>query len=446
MRVLLATLPATGHVNPMMAVAAALIEKHHDVVFVTGQQYAAEVSGLPVHFTALAYPQTAYENIMASFSRPLPHFPRLLWDRPHAGFFSLLPEITSQLIQIIRQAQPDVILADYNFYAGAIAAEVCGIPYATFCAIVNALPSKDTPAFGARLDWKPPYHPERVLWPFLRWGSRVYLSIDDRKVNHLRKFYGLPTVDFPTFGVTPYLFIVPTTEAYEYPRTDLPPQVVYVGPVLRQDTSENHFPWEWLEDQRPTLFVSMGTIVKVRRVFETVIQLAKNAPWKAVLAVGKGVAVDEFGSVPENILLQNFVPQREILPKVDAVISHGGNNTVTETLFHGKPLIIVPITGDQPESAGRIQHSGAGIRLRIQDININNLQKSIDKVLYEPRFRENAARIQASYRACDGPRTTVRLLEKLAACRAALYRGDEMPPTLTHPDEVDHLTPKLCCQ
>lgn len=437
MRVLLATLPAAGHVNPMMAVAAALLEKHHDVYFVTGQQYAAEVSRLPVRFVALTYPDADYQFILASFSRPLPHFPRLLWDRPQAGFFRRLPEITAQLIQIIRQAQPDVILADYNFYAGAIAAEVCGVPYATFCAIVCALPDSAIPVFGARMDWKPPHHPERLLWPLLRWGSRLYLSLDDRHVNQLRKFYGLPPVPFSMFGVTPYLFIIPTTDAYEYPRQNLPPQAVYVGPVLRQDDVENTFPWHWLKDDRPTLFASMGTIVRVRKVFDMLIQLAKNAPWKAVLAVGKDVNLSQFGNVPDNILLQNFVPQRELLPHVDVVISHGGNNTVTEALYHGKPLLIIPVTGDQPESAGRVKYTGAGLRLNLPHLTENRLLNTINQLLHDPSFRQHAARIQVSYRACDGPRTTVRLLEKLAESGVPLYRTLDSPPTLYHPDEVD---------
>lgn len=443
MRVLLATLPAAGHLNPMMAIAAALLEQHHDVIVVTGQQVQAEVSSLNVHFAALHYPQKAYDEIMASFSRPLPYFPRLLWDRPQAGFFAFLPELTEQLIQIIRETQPDVILTDYNFYAGGIAAEVCSVPYATLCAIVNALPSKDTPVFGSRMDWKPMRHPERLLWPFLRWGSKHYLSLDDRKVNLVRESYGLVKIDFPMFAVTPYLFIVPTTDAYEYPRSDLPPQAVYVGPIMREDKTESDFEWAWLEDDRPTLFVSMGTIVRVRKVFETVIQLAKTADWKAILAVGKGVELNQFGCVPDNILLQNFVPQREVLPKVDVVISHGGNNTVTETLAHGKPLIVVPITGDQPESAGRVKYSGAGIRLNLQHITPKTLEDAINKVLYEPSFRENAAKIQASYTACQGAKTTVRLLEKLAECRCPLYRPGGMSPTLQAPQDVAQLEAKI---
>ncbi len=440
MRVLLATLPAAGHINPMMAVAVALLDKHHEVIFVTGEQYKADVSSINVHFSALHYPPQAYDQILASFSRPLPYFPRLLWDRPQAGFFAMLPDLTAQLIAIVQQTQPDVILTDYNFYAGAIAAEVCHVPYATLCAIVNALPSQDTPVFGSRMDWQPPLHPERFLWPFLRWGSRQYLALDDHIVNKVRKSYGLKALKFPMFEASPNLFLVPTTEAYEYPRSDLPPQVVYVGPLLREDNTNLSFDWAWLEkDTRPTLFVSMGTIVKVRRVFETVIQLAHNADWKAVLAVGKGGDLTQFGSVPENILLQDFVPQRQLLPRIDAVISHGGNNTVTESLYFGKPLIVVPITGDQPESAGRVKYTGAGIRLNLHHITPKNLQKAIDQVLYNPTFRENAARIQASYQSTHGASTTVRLLEKLAETRQALYRSAGMTPTFYQPEAVDKL-------
>jgi UDP:flavonoid glycosyltransferase YjiC (YdhE family) len=163
------------------------------------------------------------------------------------------------------------MLTDFNFCAGPIAAEVCGLPYASFCAIVNALPSNDTPTFGARMAWHPPGHPLRWYWRVTRWWSRWYLRIDDYRVNVLRQKYGLSRVAVPMWYASPYLFIVPTTEAYEYPRRDLPAQAVYVGPLITGQRGDgvDDFPWEWIEnDPRPTVFVSMGTLAQIQHIFE----------------------------------------------------------------------------------------------------------------------------------------------------------------------------------
>jgi zeaxanthin glucosyltransferase len=440
LKIVLATLPASGHVNPMIAIARAVQAAGHDLTFITGEPYRAQLESLNIPVKTLDYPEEIYREVLEKFSKPIPRFPRVLWDRPQSGFFALLPELAAQLIGHLEDIQPDVVLTDYNFYAGPIAAEALGLPYATFCAIVNALPSQDTPTFGAQMAWRPPWHPERLLWPWTRWGSRWYLSLDDRVANRVRRSYGLDPVDFPIWYSSPYLFIAPTTEAFEYPRSDLLPQAVYVGPVTtpaRGKTEE--FPWDWLEDGRPTLYVSLGTIVKLAHVFKIVIDLARGAKWKAVLSVGQGADLTQFGELPENILLRNYVPQYELLRHVDAVISHGGNNTVTETLLNGKPLIVIPITGDQPESAGRVVKAEAGLRLDIHRLTPEKLRDAINALLDDPRYRAGAERVGMDYQKTDGSATITRLLERLAEARVPLHRPAGMPPTLYTPESADNL-------
>jgi MGT family glycosyltransferase len=425
----------------MIAIGRALCEHRHEVTIVTGEAYRDQLHRAGLGFLPLDFPPDELADSLAAFSKPLPRFPQIIWDRPQKAFFARLAPLTAQLVAIFQTLVPDVVLTDYNFYAGSIAAEVCGIPYGTFCAIVNALPSRDTPTFGAEMGWVPPRHPLRLVWHLARWISRWYLGWDDRVINQVRRGYGLPPVDFPIWYPSPYLFIVPTTDAYEYPRRDLIPQAVYVGPVTtpHRGDAQNNFPWEWLADDRPTIYVSLGTIVKLTQVFRYVIDLADGANWKAVLAVGQGTDLNQFGKIPENVLLRNYVPQYELLPKVDAVISHGGNNTVTEALMNGKPLVVIPITGDQPESAGRVVKARAGVRLNIRRLTPEKLGKAIQQVLYDPTFRAGAERIQVSYTRCQGAETIVALLERLAKERTPLHRPAGMSPTLYQLDEIDKL-------
>jgi MGT family glycosyltransferase len=434
MHVLLTTLPASGHVNPMIAIAQALVAAGHRVTMMTGPQYAEQITRAGIDFRALDYPPDDYEKLFRAFSTPLPRFPQLFWTRPHAAAFYRLGELTRALVDAIPHLQADVMLTDFNFCAGPIAAEACGLPYASFCAIVNALPSIDTPTFGARMAWKPPAHPLRWFWRVTRWGSRWYLRMDDWRVNQVRRKFGLGNVPFPMWYASPWLFIAMTSEAYEYPRRDLLAQAVYVGPVISSQRGD--FPWQWLDDPRPTVFVSMGTIAQIRHVFARSIEAAQGADWKAVIVMGKGADLTQFGDVPENVLLQNFVPQTELLPKIDAVVSHGGNNTVTESLLHGKPLVVIPVTADQPESAGRVVKSGAGLRLDLRRVSSHQLRKAIDAILFDPQYRAAAARIQADFQKTNGAETIVRLLERLHAERAPLHRPEGFAPTLYSPDDV----------
>jgi MGT family glycosyltransferase len=179
----------------------------------------------------------------------------------------------------------------------------------------------------------------------------------------------------------------------------------------------------------------MGTIVEGDAVFRHVIDLAQSASWKAVIALGHKHHPAEYEPLPENVVVRQFVPQLEILPQVDAVISHGGNNTVTETLLHGLPLVVIPISADQPDSAAHVQAGGAGIRLSPWRLTRRKLKTAIERVLNDPFYRQHAQRIQASYRQTDGPRTSARLIELLIEKRQPVLRPPGMKPTIL-PDDV----------
>jgi MGT family glycosyltransferase len=263
----------------------------------------------------------------------------------------------------------------------------------------------------------------------------------DRLVNRVRRAYGLDTTRGALLAPSPYLTLVPVTEAYEYYRSDLPAQVMYVGPVTTPHRGETHddFPWDWFDqDDRPTLYVSMGTIVEGDTVFRYVIDLAQHAHWKAVIAIGRNHQPSEYSPHPDNVLIRQFVPQLEILEYVDAVISHGGNNTVTESLMHGLPLVVVPISADQPDSAAHIQASGAGIRLSPWRLTKRKLKMAIDRVLHDPAYRQHAHRIQVSYGRTDGSRTSAKLIKILIETHQPITRPEGMAPTIL-PEDVNRL-------
>jgi UDP:flavonoid glycosyltransferase YjiC (YdhE family) len=93
-----------------------------------------------------------------------------------------------------------------------------------------------------------------------------------------------------------------------------------------------------------------------------------------------------------------FLPQTSILPKIDLVITHGGNNTVTESLYFGKPMIVLPIFWDQHDNAQRIDETGFGVRLDTYGHGAEELTRAIERLLSD---RELAGRLGAlSARLC----------------------------------------------
>ena len=439
-RILVSVLPASGHINPILAIAQALTANGHNVSFTTDQSYSAQLERAGYLLYPMAYPEGAVQGAQDAFRQPARWISQFSLHPPQSFFFRHLDALTDSIIMAIDTFQPDILLTDLNQYAGPIAADARQLPYASYCAIVNPILSRDIPPFGMGLDWAPKWHWKRLTWPVLGLVLHPILWRYDRIVNRVRRRHNLPPVRGALLAHSPYLTLVPVTDAYEYPRSDLPREVMYVGPVTTPHRGEVHddFPLEFFDDERPVIYVSMGTIVRGDRVFRHVIELARNANWKAVVAIGRNSNPLDYHHLPDNVIVRQFVPQLEILPRVDAVISHGGNNTVTETLMHGLPLVVIPISADQPDSAAHVAAIGAGIRLSPWRLTRGKLEQAIEAVLVDSRFREAAQRIQASYALTDGPQTSARLIELLAATGQPIRRSVQMSPTIL-PHDVEKM-------
>ena len=108
-----------------------------------------------------------------------------------------------------------------------------------------------------------------------------------------------------------------------------------------------------------------------------------------------------------------MLPQTKVIPQVDLVISHGGNNTVTETLHFGKPLIVLPLFWDQYENAQRIDELGFGVRLDTYAFADAELTDAVDRLLADTDLRARLADIGAAIRGRDGLRVGADVIEQV---------------------------------
>ncbi|MGH3826531.1 MAG: glycosyltransferase, partial [Pseudonocardiaceae bacterium] len=122
---------------------------------------------------------------------------------------------------------------------------------------------------------------------------------------------------------------------------------------------------------------------------------------------------DLVGALPDHVLARRFVPQLDLLPRLDAVVCHGGDNTVCEALAHRLPLVVAPIRDSQPVVAGQVVAAGAGIRVHYGRVGATELRQAITTVLDDPSYRAAARRVQASFAAAGGAATAADHLEKL---------------------------------
>jgi MGT family glycosyltransferase len=207
------------------------------------------------------------------------------------------------------------------------------------------------------------------------------------------------------------LVLVYTTSALMGDTSGFADHYAFTGPALTRRPEGGSFPWAWLDPGRRHLLVSLGTIngPAGQRFFRVVVDaLAGLGEELQVVIVAPGL-----DGTPPHMLVAERVPQLALLPHMSAVVSHGGHNTVCESLAHGLPLVVTPIRDDQPIIAQQVADAGAGIRLRFARLRAGELHDAVRAVLGAPSYREGACRVRDSFAAAGGAIAAAERLEKV---------------------------------
>jgi UDP:flavonoid glycosyltransferase YjiC (YdhE family) len=129
--------------------------------------------------------------------------------------------------------------------------------------------------------------------------------------------------------------------------------------------------------------------------------------------VSKGPLADQITLHP-NMTGEGFLPQPAILPQVDLVITHGGNNTVTEAFHHGKPMVVLPLFWDQVDNAQRVDETGFGVRLSTYGFADDELTGAVDRLLADTGLRARMAANASALQAAPGRVQAAGLIEQVA--------------------------------
>jgi MGT family glycosyltransferase len=140
-----------------------------------------------------------------------------------------------------------------------------------------------------------------------------------------------------------------------------------------------------------------GNTAHVRPVYRTSLDAVADLPVRALLTTGRGFEVGALGTIPGNVHVEAWVPQRDVLPRVAALVCHGGSGTLLVGLAVGLPMVIVPLGADQPHNGRLVAAAGAGLALTKPDAGA--LRAAIQRVLDAPELRLQARRLSAEIAA-----------------------------------------------
>ena len=169
-------------------------------------------------------------------------------------------------------------------------------------------------------------------------------------------------------------------------------------------------PFEAPPGEGALVYVSLGSLGSADvDLMNRLVGALAETPHRYVVSKGPQ---HELIELAPNMTGAEFLPQPAILPEVDLVITHGGNNTVTESIHFGKPMIVLPLFWDQYDNAQRVAECGFGVRLSTYEFEDEQLHEAIDRLLAaeNPRLREASARLRAS----PGTVQAAELIQELA--------------------------------
>ncbi len=198
------------------------------------------------------------------------------------------------------------------------------------------------------------------------------------------------------------LTIVFTSKYYQPDGESFDDTYKFVGPSIFDRHELEDFKIENPENKK-VVYISLGTNINTNLEFykNCLEALGSREDLKVIMSIGKNTAIEELGNIPKNFDIYNYVPQLEVLKKVDLFITHGGMNSSSEGLYNNIPLIVVPQFADQPIIAKRVEELGAGVPL-MADISVQAIENAVNKVLSDNSYKENAKKIGESLRACGG--------------------------------------------
>ena len=412
---------AYGPTNNCVGIGQVLRERGHRVVFVLEESFAGslEAQGFEERLMRLGPPPEAEEapgQFWKDFIRETaPVFRKPTFDQL-AEFieptFRALCDgaryVDDRLREILDELRPAVVVEDNVVCFPAILAS--GRPWARIVSC-NPLEVKD-PALPPPFSGYPVA--DRSAWNAYREEYARVLAPLHQEFSAFCTERGAPPLPAgELIDESAWLNFTLYPAEVDYERTvPLSPTWHRLDTCVRRSEDAFELPDELRRAGGALVYLSLGSLGSADvDLMRRLIDVLSRAPHRFIVSKGPQHAELELA---DNMWGEEFLPQPAILPHVDLVVTHGGNNTTTECFHFGKPMVALPIFWDQADNAQRVDETGFGIRLATYELEDVELLAAIDRLLADADLRARLAAVSARVQASPGTVRAADLLERLA--------------------------------
>ena len=416
-RFLLSAMPFSGHIAPMCAVAAALVDRGHDVRFYTGAAFRERVEASGATFLSWrAAPDFDEHDLSATF-------PRLIGKK---GIRQVLVNVQDVFINTASRqvadlhaewarGQWDAIAGDDLSVGAALHAELTGNPWATVSVLPLNIIGTQGPPSGLGL--APGRNPATKLRDAaLRATVPLLARPLSAPLARARAAVGLPESRsrFDQTVFSPRLVVASGAPILDFERTDRPASLSFVGQLTGSPSPAPLPDWWGDLDGRTIVHVTQGTQnIDPSDLIRPALEALAERDVLVVVSTGvRGHDTLPFPA-PANARVAGFLPYAELLPRASVVITNGGWGGTLAALSHGIPLVVAGGDLDKPEVAARVAWAGAGVNLKTGVPSAAQVARGFDRVAAAGSFRDAAARVAGQLNGLGGAPAAAELLEQL---------------------------------
>lgn len=383
-----------SHLLPLVTLAGAWRDAGHDVVVATGPATAPIVADAGFRRVDLSLGRGANAGVMRTEQQQSEEADSL------AGFFAatrrgMIETLTYQAqerstdlmwepvdrarrtLAIVDEVAPDAIIVDHLAFSARMALHTAGIAYAD---VVLGHPTA-LPVAGERYGC-PPFWPTAFRPQEHDVAALAALCADVSERFTAQWNSAAAELDAAAVPVADAFSVHGDTALYNYPRQlaegdgrTLPPHV-FLGSTLRGESVADDVA-AWIETGEPYVYVSFGSFLSVRDdVLSRVADAVRRVGVRAAIATG---ATDPavLGAIPSDWLVREYLPQVRLLQSAAVAVTHGGNNSVTEAVAQGVPLVVLPFSTDQFAGAAALERTGAGVALDPNTATVAELAEAL---------------------------------------------------------------------
>ncbi|WP_430647954.1 nucleotide disphospho-sugar-binding domain-containing protein [Agromyces sp. GXS1127] len=411
-----------SHLLPLATLATAWRDRGERVVVATGPATAAIVEGFGFERRDLRLGRGSNPGVIAAGEQPPDEGASL------RGFFrataeGALPTLAYQAAErltdlmwdplgralatqrIVADLAPDEVIVDHLAFSARIGLQAAGTPHGdVVLGHPTALPVGDE-VYGVPPAWPAAFRPDPAGLDELRATclevARRFTDAWNRTAAELDPAHRPVSDAFAEHGPL-VLYNHPSELVDDARRRRLPPHR-FLGSARRDEPQDPEVE-AWLADGRPFVYVSFGSFLSVRDdVLARVAAALRCRGLRAAVATGSTDPA-RLGPVPGDWLVRGYLPQVRLLADASAAVTHGGNNSVTEAIGAGVPLLVLPFSTDQFAGAASIERAGFGVARDPNAASVDDLAAALDRVLdLDPGARARLDAAAAQQAARPGP-------------------------------------------